>query len=117
MFAAEARGELPEGTAKEWAHETPDIKKLPERKHPKKEKDQDMVGIVERRKRAEEKAIRFFRKRASQMKTGDLSSRLYKVAEAIENGNTVGTALEAAGIHFRRANRIKVAKIISNFEG
>ena len=31
MFAAEARGELPEGTARRWAHETKDIKKLPER--------------------------------------------------------------------------------------
>jgi hypothetical protein len=31
MFAAEARGELPEGTAKEWAHETKNFKKLPER--------------------------------------------------------------------------------------
>jgi hypothetical protein len=32
MFAAEARGELPKGTAERWAHETPDIKKLPEKK-------------------------------------------------------------------------------------
>ncbi len=31
MFAAEARGELPEGTARRWAHETPSIKKLPEK--------------------------------------------------------------------------------------
>jgi hypothetical protein len=31
MFSAEARGELKPGTAREWAHETPDIKKLPER--------------------------------------------------------------------------------------
>jgi len=30
MFAAEARGELKPGTAREWAHATPDIKKLPE---------------------------------------------------------------------------------------
>lgn len=31
MFAAEARGELPEGTARRWAHETKSIKKLPEK--------------------------------------------------------------------------------------
>jgi hypothetical protein len=31
MFAAEARGELPEGTAKRWTHETQDIKGLPEK--------------------------------------------------------------------------------------
>lgn len=31
MFAAESRGELPKGTAREWAHHTPNIKKLPER--------------------------------------------------------------------------------------
>lgn len=38
MFAAEARGELPKGTAREWAHATPDIKKLPERVRKKKRK-------------------------------------------------------------------------------
>ena len=32
FFAKEARGELPKGTAKEWAHETKNIKKLPEHK-------------------------------------------------------------------------------------
>ena len=31
MFAAEARGELPKGTADRWAHETKSIKALPER--------------------------------------------------------------------------------------
>jgi hypothetical protein len=31
MFAAESRGEVPKGTAKRWAHETPKDKKLPER--------------------------------------------------------------------------------------
>ena len=30
MFAAEARGDLPKGTAKEWAHKTKSIKSLPE---------------------------------------------------------------------------------------
>jgi hypothetical protein len=30
MFAAENRGEIKKGTAEEWAHATPDIKKLPE---------------------------------------------------------------------------------------
>lgn len=36
MFAAEARGEVPKGTAKQWADETPNIKKLPERVKRKK---------------------------------------------------------------------------------
>jgi len=31
MFAKEAKGELPKGTAEEWAHETKNIKKLPEK--------------------------------------------------------------------------------------
>ena len=31
MFAAESRGELPKGTARRWAHETDNIKKLPEK--------------------------------------------------------------------------------------
>jgi len=35
FFAAEERGEFPWGTALRWAHETPDIKKLPERKKKK----------------------------------------------------------------------------------
>ena len=30
FFAKEKAGELPEGTAKQWADETPNIKKLPE---------------------------------------------------------------------------------------
>ena len=32
MFAAESRGDVPEGTAERWAKETPSIKALPERK-------------------------------------------------------------------------------------
>lgn len=32
MFAAEERGDVPKGTARRWAHETPNIKRLPERK-------------------------------------------------------------------------------------
>lgn len=37
MFAAEDRGDVPKGTARRWAHHTPDIKKLPEhKKHEKK---------------------------------------------------------------------------------
>lgn len=32
FFAKEKRGELPKGTAKRWAHETPSVKKLPEKK-------------------------------------------------------------------------------------
>lgn len=38
MFAAEARGELEEGTAKDWAHHTKNIKSLPERVGKKKKK-------------------------------------------------------------------------------
>jgi hypothetical protein len=32
MFAAEARGDVPKGTARRWAHETKSIKSLPEKK-------------------------------------------------------------------------------------
>lgn len=32
MFAAQARGDLKPGTAEEWAHATPSIKKLPDHK-------------------------------------------------------------------------------------
>lgn len=31
MFAAEARGEVPSGTAERWAKDTPNIDSLPER--------------------------------------------------------------------------------------
>ena len=31
MFAAQARGDLPKGTAEEWARATPNIKSLPQR--------------------------------------------------------------------------------------
>jgi hypothetical protein len=36
MSAAEDRGELPKGTAKRWAKHTPNIDKLPEKKHKSK---------------------------------------------------------------------------------
>jgi hypothetical protein len=40
FFAMESRGELPPGTARQWAHESQDqgidLKKLPKRLHPKK---------------------------------------------------------------------------------
>lgn len=36
LFAKEARGEVRKGTAKRWAHETKDMKKLPERAKRKK---------------------------------------------------------------------------------
>jgi hypothetical protein len=36
MFAAEERGDVPEGTAERWAKHTPDIKKLPEKKDSEK---------------------------------------------------------------------------------
>lgn len=32
FFAMEKRGELPKGKAKEWAHETPHMEDLPEKK-------------------------------------------------------------------------------------
>lgn len=38
MFAAEARGELPKGTARTWAHHTPSIKALPNKVRKKKRK-------------------------------------------------------------------------------
>ena len=41
MFSAEARGELKPGTAREWAHETPDIKGLPEHVDDEKKKKTD----------------------------------------------------------------------------
>ena len=31
MFAKESRGELKRGTARKWAHETPNMRRLPER--------------------------------------------------------------------------------------
>lgn len=42
MFAAQARGDLPKGTAERWAKETPNIKKLPERK----KKAADLVDVI-----------------------------------------------------------------------
>jgi len=36
FFAKEARGELKKGEAEKWAHETPNIKRLPEKIHKKK---------------------------------------------------------------------------------
>lgn len=44
MFAAEARGDLPKGTARRFAHETPDIKRLPERKRSRKSKRKHKRG-------------------------------------------------------------------------
>jgi hypothetical protein len=38
FFAMEKRGELPKGTAKRWAKETPNLKRLPERVRKKKRK-------------------------------------------------------------------------------
>lgn len=36
FFAKEARGELKKGTARKWAHETPNLRRLPERVKRKK---------------------------------------------------------------------------------
>lgn len=38
FFAMEKRGELPKGKAEEWAHETKNIKKLPDKVKSKKKK-------------------------------------------------------------------------------
>jgi hypothetical protein len=38
FFAMESRGDVPEGTARRWAHETPNIKRLPEKLKDKKKK-------------------------------------------------------------------------------
>ncbi|MEW6096542.1 MAG: hypothetical protein AB1567_08460 [bacterium] len=38
MFWAEKQGRLPKGTARRWAHETPSIKRLPEKKREIKSK-------------------------------------------------------------------------------
>lgn len=47
MFAAEARGDVPAGTAEKWAHETPGgVKSLPERLHAAAKKGAGPVGGV-----------------------------------------------------------------------
>jgi len=46
FWSAESRGELPEGTARRWAHETPDIKKLPERKKCKSKQAQELESLL-----------------------------------------------------------------------
>jgi len=45
MFAAESRGEVPKGTAQEWAHATKSIKALPE--HIKKQKKTASLSWIE----------------------------------------------------------------------
>lgn len=42
FFALEDEGKLPKGTAKKWAHETPDVKSLPEHKGEKPKRYSDM---------------------------------------------------------------------------
>jgi len=44
FFAMEERGDLPKGKAEQWAHETPDIKGLPERKKAKKRAVNDLLN-------------------------------------------------------------------------
>lgn len=46
FFAMEADGELPEGTAREWAHHTPNIKDLPDRVGDGKTKEGNAVSTV-----------------------------------------------------------------------
>lgn len=47
MFAAEARGELPKGKALEWAHETKNIKKLPERKKTAEDIAKELIDRID----------------------------------------------------------------------
>lgn len=117
MFAAEARGEVPPGTAREWAHETPDIKKLPERKHPKKEDEERVkkkMSIEERQKKASEHAARFFDYRATQVPVS-LKAQLQKIAADIRAGVRVGTAMRNNGFDLDGVNRVKVAHRIRKF--
>jgi len=55
FFAMEKRGELKKGTARRWAHHTPNIKKLPERvrkrKHNPPTKGNYLGGVVHRSNR------------------------------------------------------------------
>lgn len=46
MFAAESRGEVPKGTAKEWAHKTKSIKALPEHVKYKKTASEIADGVL-----------------------------------------------------------------------
>jgi len=52
FFAMEKRGEIPKGKAREWAHETSNIKALPEtvRKNRKKKKTSKNTGRYPRKK-------------------------------------------------------------------
>jgi len=47
MFAAEDRGEVSKGTARRWAHETPNIKDLPEKKKKHKKHAAFMGGFLD----------------------------------------------------------------------
>jgi len=44
MFAKEAAGEVAKGTARRWAHETKDMKRLPEKKRKGKRKAKGRSG-------------------------------------------------------------------------
>ena len=55
MFAAEKRGEVKKGTARRWAHHTPNIKKLPEKVN-KKSLSMALHNISKKRRRAMHKA-------------------------------------------------------------
>jgi hypothetical protein len=46
MFSAEDRGDFPKGTAMEWAHNTPSIKKLPEKVEHKKTAEEIAMEVV-----------------------------------------------------------------------
>lgn len=59
MFAAEARGEVPPGTARRWMEETPNFKRLPERVGRK-------TGRPRKRDRRAEMAITAIKKAAKE---------------------------------------------------
>ena len=55
FFAMEKRGEIPKGTAERWAEETPNIKKLPEKKGEKSGKKETSTGKRRKVQKAKQK--------------------------------------------------------------
>lgn len=52
MFAAESRGEVPQGTAEKWAKHTPNIKELPEKIKQKREIIKKSLNKVKSKKKS-----------------------------------------------------------------
>lgn len=82
FFAAERRGELPKGTARRWAHETPNLKSLPERVSKKKKKgftyEQINLGFATDTKNQEESGKQ--EKQQSEQERYEESLRNYRKA-------------------------------------